>query len=73
MPSYIKHKKALNSTEVTCKCPDWQEWLQAEWKQFDTYHQQSMFGDPGHPPLNANVFCWVWIYFTKEYEKIEKV
>jgi len=25
-----------------------------------------MFGDPCHPPMNINIFFWVWIYSINE-------
>ena len=49
--------------------PLWREWLYAEWKQLDTYHQHGMFGNPSHPLLKANIFYRVWIYSIKRITK----
>ena len=44
---------------------DWNEWLNAEFKQHDDYEQQDMFGSPCWLPKGANVLPFYWDYKRK--------
>ena len=44
---------------------DWDEWLNAEFKQHDDYEQQNMFGSPCWLPKGANVLPFYWDYKRK--------
>ncbi len=65
----ILPKNRRSSTKLTRrklrKQPDWQEWLNSEFKQLDQYRDQQMFGEPCPLPHDANVLDLLWTYNIK--------
>ena len=43
----------------------WEDWKQSEYKQWDQYKAQEMFGEPQHLPKGANLLSMIWTYLIK--------
>ena len=46
--------------------PQWDGFLQSEWKQLSWYHKVGMFGDPVPAQEDMTILPWVWTYIEKE-------
>ena len=65
----ILPKNRRSATKLTRrklrKQPDWNDWLNSEFKQLDQYKEQKMFSAPCPLPPGANVLDLLWTYNVK--------
>ena len=64
LPTQLKvnklHRKLLIDT------PEWDSFLNSEWKQLNWYNEAGMVGDPIPAKEWTTILPWVWTYLQKE-------
>jgi dUTPase len=60
-----KRSKLTRGKLLKGEAGPWKEWKESEFKQWDQYKAQEMFGDPQQLPKGANLLSMIWTYLIK--------
>ena len=70
----VAHVKKVKSAQrftrrILQQRQDWDTWQQAEYKMYDDYEKQDMFGEPYRLPKGENILPFYWDYSRKSTEE----